>query len=136
MTSYDVLFRGGTVVTANKLFAADVAAVDGRIVAVEPRLDGSAVEFVDAAGLHLFGTGRTKGQIAPGFDADIALVDLEGRERIAAAQLLYRHPISPYLGLELRAVVRGPRVRGRAVYRDGKVTGEARGRLVTRERES
>jgi allantoinase len=77
-----------------------------------------------------FGIGRMKGQIAAGFDADITLVDLQGRERITAAQLLYRHPISPYIGLELRAVVRGTWVRGRAVYRDGKVTGEARGRLV------
>jgi allantoinase len=77
-----------------------------------------------------FGIGRQKGQIAEGFDADVTLVDLEGCERITADQLLYRHPISPYIGLELRAVVKGTWVRGRAVYRDGKIVGEAQGRLV------
>jgi allantoinase len=81
-----------------------------------------------------FRIGELKGQIAEGFDADVTLVDLEGRERITAEQLLYRHPISPYLGLELRAVVRGTWVRGRAVYRDGKIVGEAKGRLVTPRR--
>jgi allantoinase len=78
-----------------------------------------------------FGIGRQKGQIAEGFDADVTLVDLEGCERITADQLLYRHPISPYIGLELRAVVKGTWVRGRAVYRDGKIVGEAQGRHVT-----
>ena len=78
-----------------------------------------------------FGIGRQKGQIAEGFDADVTLVDLEGCERITADQFLYRHPISPYIGLELRAVVKGTWVRGRAVYRDGKIVGEAQGRHVT-----
>ena len=78
-----------------------------------------------------FGIGRQKGQIAEGFDADVTLVDLEGCERITADQLLYRHPISPYIGFELRAVVKGTWVRGRAIYRDGKIVGEAQGRLIT-----
>ena len=81
-----------------------------------------------------FGISELKGQIAEGFDADVTLVDLEGCERITAEQLLYRHPISPYLGLESRAVVKGTWMRGRAVYRDGKIVGEARGRLVTPSR--
>jgi len=80
-----------------------------------------------------FGIGCRKGRVAEGCDADITLVDLQGRERIAAGQLLYRHPISPYIGLEVRAVVRGTWVRGRAVYRDGKVAGEAGGRLLRPE---
>jgi len=83
-----------------------------------------------------FEIGRMKGRIGEGFDADITLVDLQGRERIAAERLLYRHAITPYAGFELRAVVRGTWLRGRAVYRDGKVVGDARGRLVTREREA
>jgi allantoinase len=78
-----------------------------------------------------FGIGQLKGQIAEGFDADVTLVDLEGRERITAERLLYRHPISPYIGFESRAVVRGTWVRGRAVYRDGKIVGAVQGRLIT-----
>ncbi len=77
-----------------------------------------------------FGIGRLKGQIAEGFDADVTLVDLEGGEKIIAEKLFYRHPISPYIGFESGAVVKGTWMRGRAVYRDGKVVGEAQGRLV------
>jgi allantoinase len=77
-----------------------------------------------------FGIGRLKGQIAEGFDADVTLVDLEGCDKVTAEKLLYRHPISPYIGFDLRAVVKSTWVRGRAVYRDGKVVGEAQGRLI------
>jgi allantoinase len=77
-----------------------------------------------------FGIGRLKGRIAEGFDADVTLVDLEAREEITAEQLFYRHPISPYIGFESRAVVKGTWARGRAVYRDGESVGGAQGRLV------
>ena len=78
-----------------------------------------------------FGIGRRKGRIAEGFDADIALVDLEGSVTIEPGQLFYRHAISPYIGSELRAIVKGTWVRGRSVYRDGSFLDQARGRLLT-----
>jgi len=73
---------------------------------------------------------RMKGRIAEGFDADMVLVDLAGCEKITAEQLLYRHSISPYIGFESRALVKGMWLRGQAVYRDGKIVGKAQGRLV------
>src|ERR1700693_6464949 len=54
MSLYDVLFCGGTVVTSERLFSADIAVVDGRIVAIRSKLERSAAEIVDASGLHLF----------------------------------------------------------------------------------
>ena len=54
MTLYDVLFCGGTVVTPESLFPADIAVVEGRIVAVRSKLERSAAEIVDASGLYLF----------------------------------------------------------------------------------
>ncbi|HEY6842113.1 MAG TPA: amidohydrolase family protein, partial [Chthoniobacterales bacterium] len=54
MSSYDLLFRGGTLVAPEGLVSADVAVVDGRVVATGPDLEGSAVEIVDASGRHLF----------------------------------------------------------------------------------
>ncbi len=78
-----------------------------------------------------FGIGRVKGRIAEGFDADITLVDLQGSVTITAEQLFYRHTISPYIGLELRALVKSTWVRGRAVYRNEKFLGQAQGRLLT-----
>jgi dihydroorotase-like cyclic amidohydrolase len=59
------------------------------------------------------------------------LVDMRGTTMITPEQLAYRHAISPYVGLELRAIVDGTWVRGRAVYRNGKFPDQASGRLLT-----
>ncbi len=78
-----------------------------------------------------FGIGRAKGRIAEGFDADLVLIDLQGFGTITAEQLFYRHAVSPYIGMELRAVIEGTWVRGRAVYRNGRFLGPPQGRLLT-----
>lgn len=78
-----------------------------------------------------FGISRMKGRIAEGFDADIALIDLQGSATITPDQLLYRHAISPYVGWDLRAIVKGTWVRGHEVYRNGKVTAQGQGKLLT-----
>ena len=49
VAEYDLVIRGGTVVTASDQFRADVGIRDGRIVALAERLDGAAV--LDAGGL-------------------------------------------------------------------------------------
>jgi allantoinase len=89
----------------------------------------SAVTATNVA--ERFGIGRRKGRLAEGFDADITLVDMRGATMITTEQLAYRHAISPYIGLELRAVVYGTWVRGDAVYRNGKFPDRASGRLLT-----
>jgi allantoinase len=98
-------------------------------------LDGfrhfSAVTSANVA--ERFGIGRAKGRIAEGFDADITLIDLQQSLTIAPEQLFYRHAVSPYIGAELRAIVEGTWVRGRAVYRNERFVGQARGRLLTPE---
>jgi allantoinase len=98
-------------------------------------LDGfrhfSAVTSANVA--ERFGIGRAKGRIAEGFDADITLIDLQQSLTIAPEQLFYRHAVSPYIGTELRAIVEGTWVRGRAAYRNERFVGQARGRLLTPE---
>src|SRR3712207_3880204 len=54
MTIYDVVLRGGTLVTDDGLQEADLAAADGRIADISPELEGAAGEEVDASGLHVF----------------------------------------------------------------------------------
>lgn len=51
--SYDLLIRGGAVVTPEGVTPADVAIADGQIVAVGPEVVGTAAEEVDARGLHV-----------------------------------------------------------------------------------
>ena len=75
-----------------------------------------------------FGIGATKGKIAPGQDADLVLLSLDQNERVQ--DLLYRHPVSPYLGQTLEAVISQTWVRGRRVYADGQVSDSIRGRFL------
>ncbi|MDA0163452.1 allantoinase AllB [Solirubrobacter ginsenosidimutans] len=51
---FDLIVRGGTVVTPSGVTTADVGVLDGAIAAVERELAGGAREELDAAGLHVF----------------------------------------------------------------------------------
>lgn len=54
MSAYDLLLRGGTLVSEGGVIQADLAIYGGRIAATGPALDGSAAEEMDARGLHIF----------------------------------------------------------------------------------
>src|ERR687897_3618456 len=54
MSTYDLIVRGGTLVTTDGLSEADFAVEDGGIAAIAPELEGTGKEEVDATGLHLF----------------------------------------------------------------------------------
>ena len=54
MSAYDLILRGGTLVTAEGSREADLAIADGKIVAIEPDLEGTSGEEIDARGLHVF----------------------------------------------------------------------------------
>lgn len=54
MSAYDLILRGGTLVTAEGPREADLAVADGKIVGLFSELEGSASEEVDASGLHVF----------------------------------------------------------------------------------
>ncbi|MFI5273126.1 MAG: allantoinase [Ktedonobacterales bacterium] len=54
MSLYDLLIRGGTIVTGEAALAADIAIAGGTIVAVGPELAGDARETLDAHGQYVF----------------------------------------------------------------------------------
>jgi allantoinase len=54
MSTYDLIVRGGSVVEEAGSTEADVAVADGKIAAVEPTLEGTAREEIDARGLYVF----------------------------------------------------------------------------------
>jgi allantoinase len=54
MSDWDLVVRGGRVVTPEGVHAADLAVLDGRIAALGPRLNGAAACELDASGCHLF----------------------------------------------------------------------------------
>jgi len=54
MSTYDLIVRGGTLVTADGTSEADLAVADGEIAAISPELEGDGKEEVFARGLHVF----------------------------------------------------------------------------------
>ena len=78
-----------------------------------------------------FGLGK-KGDIAIGFDADLALLDPARRFTVRAADSPSAQGYTPFEGLELTGQVRATYLRGQRVYQDGRVVGPARGVYLAR----
>lgn len=74
-----------------------------------------------------------KGRLAPGADADLALVDLPGVTEVTPESLHQRHKHSPWIGRTLRGRIARTLVRGRTVVAEGRVVSPPAGRLVIPE---
>lgn len=75
----------------------------------------------------------SKGEIALGADADLALVDLEEEWTVRGRDLRSRHPTSPFIGRTIRGRVVRTLLRGVTIARNGIVVSAGHGRLLTRE---
>ncbi|MBG9390144.1 dihydroorotase [Caenimonas aquaedulcis] len=73
-----------------------------------------------------------KGDIAEGFDADIALVDPAKTWTISAKNSPSTQGYTPFEGLELSARVEETFLRGRLIYQDGNVLGKPTGQYLFR----
>jgi allantoinase len=73
-----------------------------------------------------------KGVIAPGADADFAIVDPGSPWTVDAAALQQRHKLSPYHGRPLTAQVRATYLRGALIFADGQTVGAPAGTLLSR----
>ena len=71
---------------------------------------------------RIFGL-ATKGRIAPGCDADLAIVDLEKEWTITDDVVLSKIGWTPYAGRTIRGAIERTLVRGAVVYENGTVTG-------------
>jgi allantoinase len=78
-----------------------------------------------------FGLNR-KGDLAEGFDADIALVDPARTWTIAAKDSPSTQGYTPFEGLEMSARVDATFLRGMRVYENGEVIGKPRGEYLHR----
>ena len=92
------------------------------------------VEVVSAGAARRFGLAPRKGAIAPGCDADVALVDPDATWTVRGQDLHSRAGWTPFEGWKFRGRVRRTFVRGRLVYDAGAgVVGEPGwGRFVPR----
>jgi dihydroorotase len=82
-----------------------------------------AVELIAGRPAEVFGLKGTKGVIAPGADADLAIVDLDAPWTITNDGVLSRCGWTPYDGRDCRVSVSRTLLRGNEIYADGTVTG-------------
>jgi allantoinase len=73
-----------------------------------------------------------KGDIAPGYDADLALLDPDRSFTVRAAESPSGQGYTPFEGQRLTGQVRATFLRGALVYQDGKAIGPPSGRYLRR----
>ncbi|MCC7329712.1 MAG: dihydroorotase family protein [Gammaproteobacteria bacterium] len=74
----------------------------------------------------------SKGDIAPGLDADLAILDPNETWTVRAAESESEQGYTPFEGMELTAAVKTTFLRGQRVYDGGKVIGKASGKYLSR----
>jgi allantoinase len=89
-------------------------------------------EWMSAAPARLAGLGGRKGSIAPGLDADLAILDPDTHFVVDGRALYHRHPVTPYDGARLRGRVKTTFVRGQVVFDADEMRGPPIGRLLRR----
>lgn len=78
-----------------------------------------------------------KGEITPGADADLVIVNLDAGDEIRQESLLYQHPShSPYIGRTTHGRILRTILRGETIYKDGRVIGRPGGGRLLRPAEN
>jgi allantoinase len=75
---------------------------------------------------------KCKGDLAPGFDADVVLFDPDKSFVVRHEDSLSGQDYTPFDGLELSGKVASTFLRGELVYENGKIVGEPRGAFLKR----
>jgi len=78
------------------------------------------VEVTSSAAADFLGIGTRKGRLAPGYDADLVLIDEEQTRVIRSKNLHNKNRYTPLEGREMKGLIRGTWVRGHRVYRLGE----------------
>ncbi|MEV0898812.1 dihydroorotase family protein [Actinoplanes sp. NPDC049802] len=89
-------------------------------------------ELVSANPARAYGLDGRKGNLLPGFDADLAIIDPDLEQVVTTGLLLSGQDHCPFEGRKVRGWPVATVLRGRVAYRDGEILGTPRGAFVSR----
>ncbi|GAB3869943.1 allantoinase AllB [Hymenobacter segetis] len=90
------------------------------------------VKWLSTNPAKLAGQSGKKGQIAPGFDADLIVFDPEKNFEVSEDMILHKHKVSPYICQELAGVVELTFLKGEQVFQRPNFTHLNHGEFLTR----
>jgi len=76
------------------------------------------------------GKGQQKGQIAPGYDADLVCWNPEAEFLVEQTAIHHKHKLTPYEGENLFGAVNKTFLRGQKVFNNGSFVGRPHGKIV------
>jgi len=96
-------------------------------------MTGAGYEALTSRPAALVGLGARKGSIAPGFDADLVIFNLEeGGGIVDANKFQHRHKATPYDGRTLSGAVETTYLRGKPIFDRIEFIGEPMGTTLKR----
>jgi allantoinase len=102
-----------------------------QLLLAQDRLDLQSVAALTSTNVaQRFGL-KHKGDVAPGFDADLWLVDLSHEDVVRRQDLLYRNQFSAHEGQPIRGRTVRTLVRGETVFAEGHALHRNAGRQMT-----
>ena len=103
-----------------------------QLLLAQDRLDLQRVAALTSTNVaNRFGL-EHKGDVAPGYDADLWLVDLSHTDVVRREDLLYRNPFSAHEGQPIRGRTVRTLLRGQTVFAKGAVVSGSGGRVMKR----
>jgi allantoinase len=88
------------------------------------------VRWMSAAPARLAGLTGRKGAIAPGYDADLVVLDPDAPFVVTPGAIRHKHPVTPYAGETMTGVVQTTFLRGHPIWDGGRPLATDLGDLV------
>jgi allantoinase len=82
---------------------------------------------------QLAGLQQHKGELKPGYDADLVIWNPDATFTVAPSLIQHKHKLTPYNGRTLHGVVETAFVRGQQVYERGQCSAQPLGQLLIRD---
>jgi len=88
------------------------------------------INWMSAAPAKFIGKDQQKGQISPGFDADLVCWNPDEKYIIQKEAIHHKNKLTPYEGESLYGVVNATFLRGQKVYEKGEFLGNPTGKII------